>query len=145
MRKARVTYPCRGASGLLSTRRWSPRADLTLRPRRSQRRHDVRGSSLLAVPQVCHSQRSERSRADNHDNHEAASTWLFPPSQVTAAAELASEWGVGSSAADILRYRRVPGWHYLWLAVDAVSSRWRGSPCPGGGFRKLYANATRKM
>jgi hypothetical protein len=44
--------------GLLPTRRWSPRTGLTLRSRRSQRRHGVRGLSSLAVPQACHSQRS---------------------------------------------------------------------------------------
>jgi hypothetical protein len=49
---------CREPCGLLLTRRWSPRAGLTLRSRRSQRRHGVRGSSSLAVPRACHSQRS---------------------------------------------------------------------------------------
>jgi hypothetical protein len=49
---------CREPSGLLSTRRWSPRTGLTLRSRQSQRRDGVRGSSPLAVPQACHSQRS---------------------------------------------------------------------------------------
>jgi hypothetical protein len=49
---------CRESSGLLPTRRWSPRTGLTLRSRRSQRRHGMRGLSSLAVPQACHSQRS---------------------------------------------------------------------------------------
>jgi hypothetical protein len=89
--RVRALYPCcREPSGLLPTRRWSPRTGLTLRSRRSQRRHGVRGHRRW----TCHKRAIHtglvRSRADNHGQQRSRlDLRRSPPSQVAAAAELA--------------------------------------------------------
>jgi hypothetical protein len=49
---------CREPSGLLPTRRWSPKTSLTIGSRWNQRRNRISGPSSAAVPLACHSLRS---------------------------------------------------------------------------------------